>query len=181
MANATNEDKLKHFYDLVDDIETAMLTTRRADGDLVSRPMATQARAAGADLWFVTDKRSPKVGEIEKDGHVNLAYFKNRSNEWISVSGNARMVRDRDKIRELYRPDWRAWFGDEGGEHDGTPDDTRIVLIGVDIRFAIFLELNKPKPVILFELAKGIVTGNPPDFDPPQTITAEELRQKKSD
>ena len=179
MAKATKEEKLQHFYELVDDIETAMFTTRREDGYLVSRPMATQARAEGADLWFATDKRSPKVAEIKADAHVNLAYFNNKSREWISVSGTARIVRDRDKIRELYRPDWRAWFGDEGGENDGTPDDPRIVLIGVRIRFAVYLEVNKPQPVILFEVAKGLVTGKPPDFDPPVRISGEDLRTKR--
>jgi general stress protein 26 len=173
----SKEERLERFYDLVEKIETAMFTTRRADGYLVSRPMATQARAEGADLWFVTEKTSPKVQEIKSDAHVNLAYFNNRSREWISVSGTARIVRDRDKIRELWRPDWRAWFGDEGGENHGTPDDPRIVLIGVKIRFAVFLELNKPQPVVLFEVAKGIVTGHPPDFDPPKRISGEELRE----
>src|SRR5689334_11160893 len=156
---AKKEDKLQHLYELIDDIETAMMTTRRADGLLVSRPMATQARSAGADIWFVTDKHTPKVAEIRADKNINLAYFRNRTKEWISVSGIAKIVRDRDKIRELYRPDWRAWFGDEGGENDGTADDARMILIGVNIKLALFLELNKPQPVILFEVMKGMITG----------------------
>jgi len=38
-------------------------------------------------------------------------------------------------------------------------DDPRIVLIGVDVHAAVFLEVNRPKPVVLFELAKGWLTG----------------------
>ena len=34
-----------------------------------------------------------------------------------------------------------------------------MVLIGVDVHAAVFLEVNKPKPVVLFELAKGWLTG----------------------
>ena len=34
--------------------------------------------------------------------------------EWISVSGLATVSRDRQKIRELYAPDWKAWFPEEG-------------------------------------------------------------------
>ncbi len=150
-------------YDLIDDMETAMFTTRRADGHLVSRPMATQKRAAGADLWFVTDRASEKLIEIGDDPQVNLAYYKDRTREWVSVSGRARIVDDREKIRELYQPDWRAWFGAEGGEKDGTPDDPRMVLIGVDIEMAMFLELNKPQAVVLFEVVKGMITGKRPD------------------
>jgi general stress protein 26 len=150
-------------YDLIENIETAMFTTRRADGMLVSRPMATQKRAAGADLWFVTWRESEKLIEIGEEPHVNLSYYKDRTREWVSVSGRAKIVDDREKVRELYQPDWRAWFGDEGGEKDGTPDDPRMVLIGVDIDVAMFLELNKPQPLVMFDVVKGIITGKRPD------------------
>jgi general stress protein 26 len=163
-------DKLEQFYDLVHDIEVAMLTTRRADGLLVSRPMATQVRSAGADLWFVTAKGSPKLAEIAHDSQVNLSYYKDRTREWISVAGKARAVDDRAKIRELYRPDWKAWFGDEGGEKDGSADDPRMVLIAVDIELAHFMEVNKPQVVVLFELAKGMITGKAPEFAEVKTI-----------
>ncbi|GAC1398334.1 MAG: hypothetical protein NVSMB68_14100 [Thermoanaerobaculia bacterium] len=170
--------KIEQFYKLVDEIETAMLTTRRSDGHLTSRPMATQARAEGADLWFVTDKASPKVSEIRKDKHVNLSYYNNRTREWISVSGLARLVTDRDKIRELYRPDWRAWFGDEGGEKDGSADDPRLLLIGVKIAQAHYLELNKPRAVILYEVVKGMLTGKRPDFPATKEIGATRSRKR---
>jgi general stress protein 26 len=160
--STTKEEKLEKFYEMVEDNDTAMFTTVRPDGFVVSRPMATQARAEGADLWFATSKESEKLDELRNNPHVNVAYFKDRTREWISVSGTAKIVRDREKIRELYRPDWRAWFGDEGGPNDGTPDDPRIVLIGVKIKFALFLEINEPQPVVLFEVIKGMVTGTPP-------------------
>ena len=41
---ASTEKKLDQMYGLVEGIEIAMFTTRRADGRLVSRPMATQKR-----------------------------------------------------------------------------------------------------------------------------------------
>src|SRR5699024_2744489 len=111
MAEPKHVDEI---YALVEDIEIAMLTTRRPDGQLVSRPMATQVRAAGADFWFVTSKETEKLDELESDPHVNLAYYDMKSREYVSVSGVAHLSEDRAKIRELYRPDWRAWFGGEG-------------------------------------------------------------------
>ena len=99
-----------------------------------------------------------------RDPHVNLSYYKDRTREWISVSGIAKMTRDRAKIRELYAPDWKIWFGDEGDPRHGTADDPRMVLIGIDIHAAVFLEVDKPQPVVLFELVKGWVTGTEPDL-----------------
>ena len=82
--------ELERMYDHIDDIEIAMMTTRRGDGHLQSRAMATQKRAEGAD--------------------------------------------------------------------------PRMVLIGVDVDAAVFLEVNKPQPVVLFEVVKGWLTGSTPDI-----------------
>ena len=150
---------LEKFYGLIEEINVAMMTTRRPDGHLESRAMANQKQAAGADLWFVTAEGSGKLRDIAHDPHVNLAYYKSGSYEWVSASGVARVSNDRAKIRELYQPDWKAWFGVDGDPRHGTADDPRIVLIGIDVHAAVFLEVNKPKPVVLFELAKGWLTG----------------------
>jgi len=167
---------LDELWKLVDGIETAMLTTRRADGHLVSRPMATQKRVSGADFWFVTTKASPKVKEIAAEPRVNLSYYKDRTREWVSVSGEARLSDDRGKIRELYAPDWRAWFEDEGGAKDGGPDDPRMILIGVDAVTAQYMTVNKPQPLVLFELVKGMVTGKAPQIGDVKEIPVKNRR-----
>ena len=100
--------KLDDLYDLIDGIEIAMFTTRRPDGHLVSRPMATQTQAEGTDLWFVTDIESDKLEELGFDPQVNLSYYRDRTREWVSVSGTAMVSQDRIAIHELYRPDWKA-------------------------------------------------------------------------
>ena len=156
--------ELEKLFEMIHDLDTAMLTTRRADGHLVSRAMANQKSAPGADLWFVTSEGSGKLTEIGADPHVNLAYYKDRTREWISVSGLATITRDRGVIRTLYAPDWKMWFPDEGDPRHGTPEDPRIVAIGVEVHSAVFLEVNKPQPVVLFEIVKGWVTGTEPDL-----------------
>jgi general stress protein 26 len=70
--------ELKTLYEHVDDIEIAMLTTRRRDGHLRSRAMAAQKRAEGADLWFVTYEGSAKLDDLQFDPHVNLTYSPER-------------------------------------------------------------------------------------------------------
>jgi general stress protein 26 len=127
-------------------------------------------------LWFATDRDSEKLDEIRFDPHVNLGYLKPRTMEWVSVSGKARVVDDRTKVRELWAPDWRAWFGDEGGAKDGTSEDPRIILIAVTVEIAMFLEVNKPQPVVLFELAKGLVTGKRPQVGETVRIEGDEMR-----
>ena len=175
-SDAPLGDKLRELDELIDGIEIAMFTTRRADGHLVSRPMATQKRIDGADLWFVTDIDAHKLDELELDPHVNVAYYRDGTREWVSVSGTATISQDRRAIRELYQPDWKAWFGDEGGERDGGPGDPRLALILVDAHSVTYLKVDKPKPVVLFEVAKGILTGTPPKTGEQRHLSAAELR-----
>jgi general stress protein 26 len=156
--------ELEKFYGLIDDLEFAMMTTRRADGHLRARAMATQKHAPGADLWFVTSEGTEKLHDLEHDPHLNLSYFRNSNQQWVSVSGVAHVTRDPRTVRQLYATDWRIWFPDQGDPRHGTPDDPRIVLIGVIVHAAEFLEATSAQPVVLFELVKGWLTGTEPDL-----------------
>lgn len=173
------EKKLDDLYGLIEGIETAMFTTRRADGHLVSRPMATQKRDAIADFWFVTDADAHKLDELEHDAHVNLSYYRDRTREWVSVSGTARVSRDRGQIHRLYQPDWKAWFGDEGGARDGGPDDPRLTLVLVEVESVVYMKNDTPRPVMLFEVAKAMVTGSAPDMGSVRVVSGGELRAAK--
>ncbi len=181
-ASDTNRDnaplgkKIEDLYALIDGIEIAMFTTRRPDGHLVSRPMATQTQAEGTDLWFVTDIESNKLDELAFDPQVNLAYYRDGSREWVSVSGTAMVSQDRMAIHELYRPDWKVWFGDEGGQRDGGPDDPRLALILVEVHSVTYMKVDKPKPLVLFELVKGMVTGTPPNIGKEREVSGGEVK-----
>jgi general stress protein 26 len=161
--DAPLEKKLDDLYKLIDGIETAMVTTRRADGHLVARPMQTQRRTTGTDLWFMTNAESEKFEELARDPHVNVAYYKNRTREWVSVSGRAILTRDRDLIDSLYQPDWKIWLGDEGdGRRNGEPHDPRIGLILVEAQHVVYMKKDRPMPVVLFNMMRARVTGTPP-------------------
>ena len=172
---AAIQKKLDELYDLIGDMEIALMTTRRADGHLVTRPMATQSHGPLADLWFVTNIEAHKTDEIEHDPHVCLGYYDDGSKEWVSVSGTATITQDRAKIRELWAPDWKAWFEDEGGDRDGGPDDPRLALILVDAHTVHYMKAKHSKPVTLFEIAKGMVTGDTPDLGREERLSEEEL------
>ena len=155
---------LDELYALIEKIEIAMLTTQRPDGRLVSRPMATQKRDPIADLWFVTDIESHKLDELEREPQINLAYLDTRTREWVSVSGTAGISTDREAIRRRYQPDWKAWFGAIDEVRDGGPDDPRLALILVQAQSVTYMKRDKPAPLVLFEVARGMVTGRRPEI-----------------
>ena len=170
------EKKVDDLYKLIEGIEIAMFTTRRANGQLVSRPMATQKREPGTDLWFVSDVDSDKIEELSADPNVSVSYYNVKTWEWVSVSGTATISTDREMIRQLYKPDWKAWFGDEGGERDGGPNDPRFALLLIDAQSVVYGKRNKPKPLVLFEVVRGMITGKQPDVSDVRKVSARELR-----
>jgi general stress protein 26 len=167
--------KIDELYELIEGIETAMFTTRRPNGQLVSRPMATQQRIDGADLWFVTNAETHKLDELAVDPHVNCAYYNNKTHEWVSVSGIAHTSRNSTRIRQLYKEDWKQWLEDEGGYHDGGPTDPRIALIMIEAESAIYMKVNKARPMVLFEALKAKVTRSTPTRPDLQEVTGAEM------
>ena len=174
------EKKLDDLYKLIDGMEVAMFTTRRTDGYLVSRPMQTQERTSGTDLWFMTNWDSNKLEELATDPHVNLGFYDSGSREWVSVSGTAIISQDRDLIAGLYKPDWKVWLGDEGGVRDGGPRDPRIALVLVAAHSVTYSKKDRPAPLVLFNIVKAMITGEPPKVADLRELSERELRQAMS-
>ncbi len=58
---------------------------------------------------------------------------------------------------------------------DGGPNDPRIALIMVEAESATYMKVNKSRPVVLFEVLKGMVTGSRVDIGEVREVTAGEL------
>jgi general stress protein 26 len=96
---------------LVRQMKVGMLTTIEADGSLRSRPLETVEVDREGRLWFFTQASSPKSAEIESHAHqVNLSYADPRDEDFASISGTARVVRDTAKMRALWAARLERWF-----------------------------------------------------------------------
>lgn len=138
--------------EMIKDIKFAMMTSVDDHGSLHSRPMTTQQSEFDGDLWFFTDKSTPKVDEIAREHRVNVSYADPSDDRYVSVSGMAEVVEDRAKMKELWNPAYKAWFPD--GLED--PD---LVLLKVSVQEAEYWDSPKSGMVKLFGFAKAIVTG----------------------
>jgi general stress protein 26 len=140
--------------ELIGDVEIAMLTTVRADGRLVSRPLRTIARTGpfGGELWFFVHAGSNKVHDIEHDAHVNLAYAAPGRNTFVSVSGRARIVENQAKIDELWSPELALFFA-------GGRDERDLVLLRVDIDGAEYWDGPSTFIGQALDIAGALVTG----------------------
>jgi general stress protein 26 len=103
-----NDQDRAQYEALVKGFGNAMLVTRSADGELRSRPMAVAEVDRNGDVWFVTNVDSGKISEIAGDPQVNVTM--QSEGRFVSISGRAQIVRDRRRVRRMWREAWRTWF-----------------------------------------------------------------------
>ena len=157
-APRTQSDDLQKLRELVKDIDFCMLTTVDENGDLHSRPMSSNGDIdPNGDIWFFTAASSHKVSEIAKLPKVNVNFADPDNQRYISVSGRAQLVRDRKKIDELWRPEFKIWFP-EG------KDDPEVALLRVALERAEYWD--SPSSTIGYALSfvSSLVTGKEPDM-----------------
>jgi general stress protein 26 len=145
----TTEEQTK-VHDLIRKTRLAMLTSVGPDGRLVSKPMATQDVEFDGDVWFIAERASEKVRNIEARPEVNVAYSDTSS--WVSLSGTAAVVDDPAKLAELWNTFTDAWL--EGG-----PENPNNVLIKVDAHSAEYWDSPGSKVTQVANLVKAKLTG----------------------
>ena len=159
MANAdSREEALQKLREMVKDIDFCMLTTIDENGDPHSRPMSSNGDIdPDGDLWFFTSLSSHKVSEIENSPKVNLSFADPDNQRYISITGAAQLVRDPQKIEELWRPEFKIWF-------PKGKDDPEVALLRVNLQKGEYWD--NPASTVGFALSfvSSMVTGKQPDL-----------------
>lgn len=147
--NSTNG--VEKIWNEIEEKNLCMLVTRDA-GMLRARPMAAMPRRGENTIWFVTDRTNHKDEEIRADPEVCITFQDEKGNEYISISGSARMVEDRAKLKELWNTGVDAWF--EGGA-----DDPRAALIAVEPKNAEYWDNHSSDLLVMTKIVAASLTG----------------------
>lgn len=149
----TREEQIQKLRDMVKSIDIAMLTTVDEDGSLRSRPMSCNGEIEpNGDVWFFTYASSHKVTEVEQQHQVNLSFADPQKQRYVSMSGSAQLVRDRQKMAELWKPQLKAWFPKELDEPD-------IALLKVNVEKAEYWDAPSSFIAHTISLLKAVTTG----------------------
>ncbi len=144
--------QIQKLQELIKDIEYGMLTTLD-NGSLRSRPMASMGQIdSDAALWFFTDVSSHKVTEVEQKQQVNVSFAAPDKQRYVSLSGTAQVVRDREKMQELWQPTLKAWF-------PGGLEDPNIALLQVTVEQAEYWDAPAGWVAKTMGLVKAVTTG----------------------
>ncbi|MFZ2031153.1 MAG: pyridoxamine 5'-phosphate oxidase family protein [Vitreimonas sp.] len=130
-TGSTDAYDVDRVWKLIDKIKICMLATREAD-KIRARPMSAIGRESENAVYFLTDAKGHKDEEIDQDGSVCLVFAKPDSGKFLSVSGKARVLEDRELIKSLWSTAAEAWWSG--------PEDPGIRIIEVTPEEAEFWE-----------------------------------------
>ncbi len=116
-----------------------------------TRPMTPQEVAEDGTTWFFVDRTSDHAALLQAHPEVNLAF--SDSSSWLSVSGNASLVDDRERVDRLWNPVVEAWFPDG-------KDDPSVALLRVEPSSAEYWDSPGGRVASAIAFAKAKVTGN---------------------
>jgi len=153
-AHESDFEKLK---EMIKEIDLCMLTTVDESGHLHSRPMSLNSDVdEQGNLWFFTSSNSHKASEIEQTPNVNVSFIDTKQQHYVSISGMAQLVNDRQKIKELWKPVLKAWFPDG-------PDQADIALLKVNVAKAEYWDGPSSTIAQAVSFVSALVTGKQAD------------------
>jgi general stress protein 26 len=155
MHTHTDPSHLEALADKIKPVRFAMFTTVDQNGHLVSQPMTVQKTEDGG-IWFFTSTLVELWENIAHTPQVNLSFAQPDDNLFVSVSGEAERVVDRERIHQMWNPMVQAWF-------PAGPEDEHAVLVRVIPHAAEYWDSDESKMVRMFQYAKAALTGERPD------------------
>jgi len=154
MTTTADAEKLKKLSGMIKDIKFAMLTSQ--DGPhLRARPMVAAQKDFTGTLYFFTHASAHKVDEVDSHRMVGVTYADADHQNYVSLSGTARTVRDPAVIRAHWGEAMRTWF-------PKGVDDPDIAILQVDVEQAEYWDAPSSTMLHLYGYLKAVATGTPP-------------------
>jgi general stress protein 26 len=157
-----NDVKLDRVWDIIERVGVCMLTTRFAKG-LRARPLEARPEPSTGIIWFVTDLRSDKEQEIERESEVGLVFIDAKNAAYLSITARAQIWRDHAKAAEIWKSADNIWW--QG------PSDPNVCVLRVEPAIAELWDGPSNKIIAAFEFVKARLTGDKPDLGENRKVT----------
>lgn len=155
-----NKTAHEKFYDLLNQFDTAMLASQDRQNGFHARPMQVAQVDSDGTLWFLTGWDTPKIREIDFNHQVLLTF--QDKNHYVSLTGQATLVRSHEKVADLWREAFKVWFP-QG------KDDPNLALIRVTPEYGEYWDnAGMQQASYLFETARAYFSGTTPEIHEPE-------------
>jgi len=155
IKNLLNNAAIQKLQDLAKD-ETCLFCTYLDEINITTRPMSTQTVDEGGCFWLFSSKDSNKNQEIQNNSKVYLQFANAGKENYLSVSGEGKIITDRNKIHQLWNPIVKTWFT-EG------KDDPEITLIKITPMEAYYWDTKHGKMIAFLKIMTGALIGKTMD------------------
>lgn len=152
VKNLIAEEAIEKINDLVKANDICLFTTDLTNLPLATCPMSTQEVDDEGNLWFFSSASSEHNRNLASDNRVQLFYSNKSNYEFLSLYGEASIIKDKKKAKELWNPMVKTWF------QQGV-DDPDLTLIKVTPMDAYYWDTKSNKLVSLFKIMTGALIG----------------------
>ncbi len=144
-------DQLAQLCELIEPINTAMLTTLDENGALTSRPMSVLEVDGYGKFWFYTSLSSQKVKHLHP---MHLSFMDIDRSTYVSIGGSGVLVQEPPRIQALWTPFAKPWF-------PMGPESADLALLEFTPSSAEYWDAPHSKMVRMFAMAASLVAGKP--------------------
>lgn len=143
-------------WEIIEKVGVCMLTTCTSQGDFHARPVEARPQRDEGCIYVVTDLRSAKEHEIEREPRLGLTFVDQQTNAYLALTAHATVITDPATIKQYWRTTDSMWW--KG------PDDPNVCVLRAELMNGSLWDGPSSKAVQLFEFLKAKITGEKPNL-----------------
>jgi general stress protein 26 len=143
-------------WEIVEKVGICMLTTRTSSGELQSRPVEARPSREEGYIYIVTDIRSAKESEIERDSHMGLTFIDQQTNAYLAIAARGAVTTNPAQIKRWWRTTDSVWW--KGA------DDPNVCVVQAELTSGSLWDGPASKAIEIFEFVKAKITGAKPNL-----------------
>lgn len=143
-------------WEVIEKVGICMLTTRMPNGELRARPVEARPCRDEGRIYVVTDLRSAKEHEIERDPNLGLAFVDQETNAYLAITAHGAITTDPAQVKRWWRSTDSLWWNG--------PGDPNVCVIRAELTSGSLWDGPASKTVQLFEFLKAKITGEEPNL-----------------
>jgi general stress protein 26 len=151
-----DDDEQRTLWKRVAGERVAMLSTHDPEGTIGTRPVMPVKVEPEGRVWIFTAIGGGIADDIRRDGRVHLTFMNQSDELYVALSGEARVVHDPERARDLWSPAAGVWYP-QG------PDDANLGLVRIDVHRGDYWNMKNASLVRFFKIATASALGLRPD------------------
>jgi len=143
-------------WDIIEKVGVCMFTTKTSAGELKARPVEARPNRDEGCIYIVTDVRSAKEHEIERDPNLSFNFIDQQANAYLAIAARGTVSADPATVKMYWKEADSLWW--KG------PNDPDVCVVRAELISASLWDGPSSKALELFEFIKAKVTGAKPNL-----------------